>query len=239
MNPKVFLKAEWRNLLMANYAVDPAILKQYVPTGTEIDYWKGNAYVSLVGFMFRQVRVRGIMVPFHVNFPEVNLRFYVRFKQKNEWKRGVVFINEIVPKPAISFIANNFFKEKYITLPMVHQSKNHADGILEVRYSWRKGKAWNHIAAKAESKALPLIKGSKEEFITEHFWGYTRIDEKRTGEYNVSHPRWNIHLVKEFDVNCSFGKVYGNGFGVLDSIKPSSVFLAEGSAIEVFTKKVL
>ena len=116
-----FLTAEWRKLAIANYSVDPKILKPYLPYKTELDLWNGKCYVSLVGFRFVNTKLKGISIPFHRHFEEVNLRFYVRFKDPTGWKRGVAFIKEIVPKPALTFIANTIYREKYITLPMKHQ----------------------------------------------------------------------------------------------------------------------
>ena len=118
-----FLKAEWNNLAMINYEVNPQILQKYVPTGTEIDFLNGKCYVSFIGFLFENVRVLGMKIPFHSDFEEVNLRFYVRRFENGVWKRGAVFISEIVPKYAISFVANTFYNEHYRTLPMKHTLK--------------------------------------------------------------------------------------------------------------------
>ncbi|RYG04007.1 MAG: DUF2071 domain-containing protein, partial [Chitinophagaceae bacterium] len=84
----VFLQAEWRKLIMANYVVNPELLRKYLPYKTELDLWEGNCFVSLVGFMFLNTTVKGFKIPFHINFEEVNLRFYVRHKSNGEWKRG-------------------------------------------------------------------------------------------------------------------------------------------------------
>ena len=119
-----FLKAEWRKLALANYAVDPSVLHRYVPAHTVLDSWNGTCYVSLVGFMFVNTRLLGFPIPFHRNFEEVNLRFYVRYQDKGEWKRGVVFIKEIVPRPALTFVANTIYKEHYQTLKMGHDWKD-------------------------------------------------------------------------------------------------------------------
>src|SRR6185503_10721641 len=110
--------AGWRKLVMANYAVDPSALAPYLPYKTEIDLWQGTCYVSLVGFMFVDTAVMGVKIPFHVNFEEVNLRFYVRYRDQGEWKRGVVFIKEIVPRAALAFVANTLYNENYETMPM-------------------------------------------------------------------------------------------------------------------------
>ncbi len=129
-------------------------------------------------------------IPFHVNFPEVNLRFYVRYKEGGVWKRGVVFIKEIVPKPAISFVANTFFGERYITLPMKY-SWRMTGTDLHIKYAW-KYKNWNSIGGSNRYNKLPLQENSEEEFITQHFWGYTSMKKNRTGEYHVTHPHGNL-----------------------------------------------
>ena len=65
-----FLKAEWRKLAIANYAIDPSVLKKYVPPGTELDLWEGKCYVSLIGFMFLNTRSAGLQLLSATNFME-------------------------------------------------------------------------------------------------------------------------------------------------------------------------
>src|SRR5690606_35955435 len=116
-----FLKAELRNLAIANYIVDKDVVTQYMPYGTELDLWQGNCFISLIGFMFKNTRVLGVKIPFHVDFEELNLRFYVKRMEHFEMRRGVVFIKEIVPKKALTFVANTFLSENYETMPMSHK----------------------------------------------------------------------------------------------------------------------
>ncbi len=238
MNQKKFLTAEWRKLIMANYTVSPEILKPYLPAKTELDYFNNACYVSLVGFMFKEVRVKGLKIPWHTNFPEVNLRFYVRYFENNTWKRGVVFLSEIVPKPAITFIANMIYREHYSTMPMRYEWLKENDE-LNISYHWKKKESWNKLSVTAEALPSPLVSGSEEEFITEHFWGYSHISEEKTAEYHVVHPRWNIYKVNNYTIDCDFENVYGKEFSFLKLQEPASVFLAEGSAIEVFSKRVI
>lgn len=237
MNAK-FLSAEWRKLIMANYEIDPSVLKPFLPAGTELDTWQGKHFVSLVGFMFLNTRVMGIRIPFHINFPEINLRFYVRHHDGNNWKRGVVFLKEIVPKPAISFVANTLFDENYISLAMKHFNRI-SHNKLEIGYEWRYQKKWNRIAATVDLASTPLANGSEEEFITEHFWGYAAGAKGLTTEYQVAHPRWEIYKVQTHDIVCDFEALYGSGFGSLSNQAPQSVFLAEGSEISIFKKNTL
>lgn len=216
---------------MANYAIDPNILLKYLPGKTEIDFWNNRCYVSLVGFMFRETRVKGIKIPFHVNFEEVNLRFYVRHNDRGDMKRGVVFIREIVPKPALTFVANTIYKENYETMPMGHSWMQSTDE-LTVEYKWKK-KNWNSIKVVAARDLYPITGGSEEEFITEHYWGYTKVSEDKTSQYEVTHPRWSIYRTKDFYIDVDFRDIYGDDFSFLTGVKPVSVFLAEGSEISV------
>ena len=229
---KTFLKAEWRKLAMANYEIDPQILKPYLPFKTELDLWNGRCYVSLVGFMFLNTKLKGLKIPFHTNFEEVNLRFYVRYKDGDIWKRGVVFIKEIVPKHALTLVANTIYGEKYETLPMSHTWETHPDKQF-VEYKWKKRSGWNSIKVITDLGLHPINEGSEEEFITEHYWGYTKLKNNQTSEYGVEHPRWQVYKTLDYTIDVNFGENYGSDFSFLGDQKPQSVFLAEGSLIEV------
>ncbi len=227
-----FLKAEWRKLALANYEIDPNILKKYLPYKTEFDLWNNTCYISLVGFMFLNTKMLGIKIPFHVNFEEVNLRFYVKYKDKSEWKRGVVFIKEIVPKHAIAFIANKVYKEHYQTMKMKHQwLKNNQ--ARKIEYQWKLKGKWNVFAVNAQLPSTEIKAGSEAEFITEHYWGYSKINATKTYEYEVTHPRWNQYQVNDYLIDVDFKSVYGTDFAQLTGLKPKSVMLAEGSSITV------
>jgi len=233
--PKSFLRAQWRHLAFANYEVPPSALLPYLPAGTELDLWNGKCYLSLVAFLFLETQVFGFKVPGHTNFEEVNIRFYVRRFDGNEWKRGVVFIKEIVPKSAIAFIANTFYKEKYERLPMRHafseteKAKNYAFG-------WRKSGKWNTFSVTTVKASSEIPPGSETEFITEHYFGYSRQSAARTFEYEVRHPRWERYEVLDYKIDVDFESVYGQDFAFLDKAEPVSVFLADGSAISVENK---
>ena len=236
--PRPFLRAEWINLLMANFHIDRKILKPYVPAFTELDEWNGNHYVSLVGFLFRNTQILGIRFPFHTTFEEVNLRFYVRYKDGSNWKRGVVFIKELVPRSMITFIANTLYHEHYETHAMSHQFKTEGD-VQHISYCWKMQQAENYLKATTTLSRLPVQSGSEEEFITEHYWGYTRVNDLKTTSYEVQHPRWNIFPVHTFDFKCHVEKLYGSAFKESLSSQPTSVFLADGSPINVMNKQTI
>ncbi|HQZ82409.1 MAG TPA: DUF2071 domain-containing protein [Pyrinomonadaceae bacterium] len=226
---KRFLTAEWRDLVMANYTVDPALLRPLVPAGCELDLFEGKCFASLVGFMFLNTRVLGIPVPFHVNFEEVNLRFYVRRETDGEVRRGVVFVKEIVPRRAIAFIARTLYGEPYEAWKMCN-----VRNAREVGYSWELASCSNSIAVeRSENIGVPDA-DSHGEFIIEHYWGYTRRGEKRTDEYKVEHPKWELFSTRNEKIDVDFAGTYGERFAFLSGTEPYSILLAKGSEIAVF-----
>jgi uncharacterized protein len=233
-----FLTAEWRNLIFANYAIDRSVLAPLVPFGTELDEFDGVCYGSLVGFYFQRVRMFGrLAVPLHTDFEEFNLRFYVRRKTAAGWKRGVVFVKEIVPKLGITLVANTLYGEPYATHPMRHRWQTDATS-QQIEYEWKVGRVWNHIRVTADRAGHALVPGSDEEFITEHYWGYTRrgrADQisSRTSEYEVVHPSWQIFPVRDYAVLCDVPTLYGPAFAPFFEQPPRSVFLADGSAVAI------
>lgn len=231
-----FLKAQWENLALINYEIDHEILKNYIPKGTEIELWNGKCYVSLVGFMFKNVKLLGLKIPFHINFEEVNLRFYVKSFENNEWKRGVVFIKEIVPKQALTFVANTIYKEHYQTLSMKHSIQESTDST-EFTYEWKTANKWNSILIETEKNETEIEINSEAEFITEHYFGYTKINENKTFEYEVKHPKWQQLKVINTKIDVDFKATYRKEFEFLENQKPVSVLLAIGSEISVENKK--
>ncbi len=233
-----FLTAQWNDLAIFNYEIDPKILEKYIPIGTEIDLWNEKCYISLIGFMFENVKILGIKIPFHVNFEEVNLRFYVKRFEDGKWKRGVVFIKEIVPKHAISIIANTLYNENYHTMPMKHARTEHKNSKM-FQYKWKKANKWNSITIETAKTPMPIEINSEAEFITEHYFGYTKYNNYKTIEYEVTHPRWKQLEVKNFSIGVDFENNYGQEFSFLQNKKPASAFLALGSDITIEGKKII
>lgn len=226
--PRLFLTAEWRSLLMINYAIDPTVLQPLVPHGVELDLWRGEALVSMVGFLFLDTRVMGVPIPFHRNFEEVNLRFYVRRQTPEGWRRGVTFVREIVPRQAIATLARVLYNEPYLACAMRHRLE---PGSCE--YGWYFRGRWNGMSAEFADEPAPLGEGSAEEFIFEHYWGYTRQRDGGTAEYRVEHPRWRAWTARNARLDCEAVALYGADFARALAAQPVSAFLAEGSAISV------
>jgi uncharacterized protein len=227
-----FLQAKWENIIMANYVVDANLLAPFLPKGVVLDLYSDTAYVSLVGFMFSNTRLFHVPIPWLGTFEEVNLRFYVVRKDGDTPKRGVVFINETVPYKPVAWLANKLYKEHYTAVDTRHTWQMTGDS-KQIEYQWLVDKQWNSISVEASIANNPMLSGSFEAFIFEHYYGYTKINEASTDEYRINHPSWNVNTVHNYHINCQFAQMYGKAFAFLDSAKPHSVFIAEGSPITV------
>jgi uncharacterized protein YqjF (DUF2071 family) len=238
MEPSVsrFLTAEWRWLAMFNYEIEPKVLSPFLPAGTELDQWQGRTFVSVVGFLFWKTRIKGLAIPFHSDFEEVNLRFYVRRPAPEGWRRGVVFIRELVPRAAIAWVARAFYQENYLAVPMGHEHREEAGGSgLKIAYDWTFRGRWNRMELSTQGRAEEAAPNSNEEFITEHYWGYARQRDGGTVEYRVEHPRWRVWSARESALDCDVAGLYGREFVPALSRPPVSVFLADGSPVTVFS----
>ena len=230
-----FLTAKWTNLALINYEIDAKILEKYVPNGTELDFWDNKCYISLVGFMFEDVKLLGLKIPLHTNFEEVNLRFYVKRFEEGKWKRGVVFIKEIVPKLALKIVANTVFKENYDTLPMKHKVIEN-ENTFNFNYEWKKDQKWNSIALETEKNLIKIEENSEAQFITEHYFGYTKVNNTKTFEYEVKHPIWKQYNILNSKIDVDFEATYGNEFAFMKDLVPTSVILAKGSKVSIENK---
>ncbi len=234
MSSKIFLSARWEYLAMFNYEVDAAVLAPHLPPCTEIDFYQGKAIISVVGFLFNNTRVMGIKWPGFVNFEEVNLRYYIKRFDGKEWRRGVGFISEIVPKALVAGMANFFYNEHYSTAVMNHSL--HTDGDkLQVTYNWKlKKQQWNSMAVTAGNTPIDIQPGSAEEFIFEHYYGYNKLNSGTSIEYSLEHPRWQVYPVTGYKLDCDVTRLYGAQFAAfIEQVKPVSVFLAKGSDVQV------
>jgi uncharacterized protein len=232
---RVFLSAEWRDLVLLNYEVEPAILRRFVPRGVELDTFEGRTFVSLVGFRFLRTKLYGFLaVPFHSNFDEVNLRFYVRRREGDEIRRGVVFVRELVPRRAIAWLARLLYGEKYDSCPMRHRIEQNAE-VIAAEYAWKWRGGGFRLSAGASGAPARVAEGTLENFITEHYWGYSAQRGSQSIEYRVAHDPWRVWVSRNAEFEGDGGALYGSGFGDILCRAPDSAFIAEGSAVLVHT----
>lgn len=236
MSGRPFLTARWLDLALLNFEIAPAILRPCVPAGVELDLFEGRCLVSVVGFRFLDTRVLGLAIPFHRDFDEVNLRFYVRRRAPEGWRRAVVFVRELVPRRAVAWVARALYGEPYRALPMRHRvdlaaAPGGAPGAVE--YEWRYRGRWQGLRATTAGPPAPPAAGSEADFVTEHYWGYTALRDGGTREYHVTHPPWLVWPARQASLDCDVAGLYGPRFVEALGAPPCSAHVAAGSEVTV------
>ena len=227
-----FLTARWSNIFLVTYAVPPELLAPYVPAGLDLDDIDGQCFVSLVAFDFVNTKLLGIPWPGFRNFPEINLRFYVRQGER----RGVVFLRELVPSGAVAWLARVLYNEPYLAMPMSSAVTDSPTGITVVHRVDSPGRM-NLIRATGQKPAIQPGPESIEHFFKEHEWGFGRTRKGRTMVYRVEHPVWDVYPVTEWEFDWDWAGLYGTEWGFLADAEPCSVVFAVGSPVSVFWGK--
>jgi uncharacterized protein len=223
-----FLSAKWENLIIITFKTSPDNLIKFLPYGLELDTINGEAFISIVAFDFNDTKVKGISIPFINNFPEINLRYYVR---KND-KRGVVFIKEFVPKSLVALVAKLIYNEPYEKIDMSCSSE--INSKIKIVHEFTKDSNDYSIILTAENKPYLPMEDTMEHFLKEHSFGFGKMNG-RTTQYEVHHPVWEIYPVLDYAYNVDFGKLYGSDFEFLNAQQPVNVLFAKGSEVKVFT----
>jgi uncharacterized protein len=219
--------AEWRDLVMISYEVDPLLLVPLVPAGTSLDFFDGRALVSVVGLRFMNTRIAGIPIPLHQDFEQVTFRFYVWRQVNAEIRAGVVFIKEIVPSAAMTLSARLLFNERYETAPMRHEVVAGEHGWAS--YEWQMANRWNRLSARRTGRPHAAAVDAIETFIKDRPWSYTRQRDGSTLEFRIEHPSWNISPAADPTLDCDVASVYGAKFAPTLARSPVSAFIAAGS----------
>ena len=229
----IFLTAEWLDLALLNFAVEPALLEVYVPRGTALDVRGGRAFVSVVGFRFLRTRVLGARAVLHEDFDEVNLRLYVVRDVSGARRHGVVFLREIVARPVVALLARALYNEPYRLARVRHRSVRSADGFESLEYGWRAERGWCFATAASDGPAYDHAAGSDEEYFTQREWGYTRQRDGGTIEYRVEHPRWRVWRARSPSLEGDFTDMFPPPLVPVLRRVPQSAFIAAGSAVTV------
>lgn len=233
--PAPFLTATWQDVVLLSFPVDPRALQPLLPGGVEPDLWQEQHLITLVGLHFRDVRVQGMPVPCARRYSQVNLRFYVRRRCPDGWRRGVVFVKQIVPGRLVALVARRRYQEKVAAMPVAHSSVDMPGdaGHRRIAYRWRSPWGWNSLSVAVAGDPQHPGPGSLEEFVVERYYGYNRMRDGSTLEYRVDHPSWRVRQAAYPELVCDAAGLYGAQFVESLGGLPVSALVAEGLPVAV------
>lgn len=229
-----FLSARWANLLNLTYRVPPELLQQHVPAGTQLDIHGGSAFVSVVAFDFLDTRVLGVPWPGYRNFPELNLRYYLKYGNQ----RGVAFLQEFVPKRMIAKTARVIYNEPYDYAPMrSHAREDETTSAYELSLDY--GGRTHTLSVITQRGAYTPASDTLAHYFKEHQWGFGKTRSGRTLCYQVEHDVWDVQDIQSYSLDVDFGVLYGEEWAFLNDEQPFCSVFAMGSAVKVFPKGTL
>lgn len=224
------MRARWSNLVLLTYEAPEELLRRFIHPALELDRWNGRTHVSLVAFDFEDTRLFGYGIPGFANFPEVNLRTYVRFAGQ----RGVVFIRELVPSRVIAAVARIWYNEPYRRVALDSQVER-SNGLIRTERRWSTAEGQLHRIRTMAEPPIELPKQSSvEHHFKEHEWGFGRSRDGRLLRYRVEHPVWPIHTLADISIGVRFAVAYGAEWAFLDEIQPMSTVFTVGSEVAVY-----
>lgn len=233
-----FLTAEWRDVVLVNYQVDPGLLLPHVPPGSILDTPDAMPHlhlVSLVAFTFARTRIFGVPLPTGQEFGEVNVRFYVR----RGGMRATVFLREFVPSPLVVVGAQLLYQQPYGLAEVEHRVERSA-GQIAVATQFRSGRINGDLRIRALDRPAIPPPDSVEHFLKEHYWGFDRGRRKRSFRYRVDHPLWPTFPVVAANLGINPGLLLGGAWRTTDwEASRVSVLLAAGSKATVYTPEPL
>ncbi len=229
--PRPFMTTRWTDLCVFSYAMPPDLLEPHLPPGLELDTRDGQAFASLVAFRFRDTRVLGVPWPGYRDFPELNLRFYVR----QGADRGVRFIREIIPLRFPAWVARLAYNESFVVAPVSEKVCDEGE-VVQVQYRLKWAGQLHELAIVAGKPAHVPPPTSMARFFLEQRFGYGRDRRGRCTRFEVEHPPWKVHPIQSWRLDFDWGEVYGPEWKLLDGRKPCSVVLADGSEVRVFRR---
>ncbi len=223
-----FLRARWSNLVLLTYAVPDELVQPFLHPALDLDRWEDHAHVSLVAFDFQDTRVRGRRFPGLVNFPEINLRTYVRHGDE----RGVLFIREFVPSRIIAIVARLRYNEPYTAIDMSSATTGKGHD-LAVTHRWRHNGVKGHLSISGSQQSTLPSEPDRYPF-KEHHKGFGVSRRGELVSYRVEHPEWAVREIHALDLQVDFASLYGPSWAGLQDATPVKTTFAVGSPVEVF-----
>lgn len=184
------LRQRWTELGYFHWRYAPDTVQRLLPEGVRVDTFDGAAWVGLIPFVMRDVRIGPTpRVPFLGTFVEINVRTYVVDPQG---RRAVWFFSLDVPRSVIVAVARTVF-----ALPYCWSQTKYAAHGAQRRYEMTR--RWPRRSG--ASAQIDFTIGDPIDEVTDldHFltarWALLTNRHDRLLYGRVHHDRWELHHI--------------------------------------------
>lgn len=184
------MKQTWRDLLFLHWPVDPVEIRKYIPDELELDLYNNRAWVGIVLFKARGTRPRFMPpIPGSANFLEVNVRTYVKYKNKT----GVYFFSlDANSKLAVEIASFGGFLP-YRKAKMSFTKKK-GQVIFTSETAAKKGTE-EKIALNYRILPQPAVSNELEKWLTERYSLWTKPGHQLL-RLDIAHKPWKLKYVQ-------------------------------------------
>lgn len=186
----------WRELLFLHWPVDPLKIRKYIPDELELDLYDNRAWIGIVLFKARGTRPRFMPpIPGSANFLEVNVRTYVKYKNKT----GVYFFSlDANSKMAVEIASLGGF----LPYRRARMSFNKNKGQIIFRSeTMEKEGPQEKIALRYRILKQPAVSTELEKWLTERYCLWTKPGHQLL-RLDIAHEPWKLKYVQ--------GEITGN-----------------------------
>jgi uncharacterized protein YqjF (DUF2071 family) len=216
-------KQRWLSLSFLHWPLPPAEVQRLLPPGLEVETFDGQAWVGLVPFTMRGVRLAlTLPVPGLSAFHETNVRTYVR----RGGASGVWFFSLDAASRFSVWAGRTFFHLNYQHAQM---ELRETGPVVEYRSRRSTGEACQVRCERDESSIWIATPGTLEHFLIERYWLFAAHRE-RMFRARVHHAPYRVQRARALEVEE--GLIAAAGMQ-RPSVAPLTHF-SPGVSVEIF-----
>ena len=207
--PRPVMLQGWYDLTALHWRYEPAEVQALLPDGFVVDTCDGSAWVGLIPFQMRRVRILGLP-PFGPlsTFPETNIRTYI---VDPTGRRGVWFFSLDITRAVPTVVARLSYRLPYCWSTMAIHSEGHGEGATrryQSRRRWPRGEATSEVAVRIGRQLPDCDLTDLDHFLTAR-WALGTTFGRRLMWAKVSHPPWPIHSAEVLEWDESLVEAAG------------------------------
>lgn len=194
---RTVFRQRWTTLTYLHWPYDPDVIRPHLPAGTQPDLFDGAAWVGLIPFAMRDIRILGApVVPYLGAFLETNVRTYA---VDGLGRSSVVFLSLDASRLLPVLAARATYRLPYRWAAM---SLEEVDEVVTYRCRRRwpgAGVPSSRITVRTGpvlGEPVPL-----DRFLTDRWGLHTRWWRGRTQYAPVQHEAWPLHAAELLDLD--------------------------------------
>lgn len=180
----------WQNLLFAHWPLPAAQLRPLIPPQLELETFDGTAWIGLTPFLLADLHPRLLPpLPGLSTFPEMNLRTYVRVRERP----GIFFFSLDAASRFAVIAARTFYRLPYHFAEMSIQRNGD-----EFRYHSRRVENGAAFEGRYRPTGDPAVapRESIEAFLVERYALYTVLRSGRVLRGDIHHLPWPLQTAE-------------------------------------------